>query len=368
MASTDADAGHMRAALGLARRGLGRVWPNPAVGCVIVAGDHVVGRGRTADGGRPHAETAALAMAGTAARGATAFVTLEPCAHTGKTPPCAEALIAAGIARVVSTIEDPDPRVAGAGFAALRSAGIEVVTGCLAAEAEALNAGFLRRVRTGRPRLTLKLAASLDGRIATASGESRWITGARARAEVHLMRARSDAVLVGAGTARSDDPRLDVRGLGLSDANPVRVVVSGGLTLPRGGALGTTARDIPLWLCHHSEAEADRRAAWAETGADLLEIPFQEDGQLDLAALMRTLGDRGLTRVLCEGGGRLSAALLEAGLVDEVVLYTAGIVLGDEGTPAVGTLRVEALADAPRLRLVETARIGDDTRSRWVAA
>ena len=368
MALTDADAGHMRAALGLARRGLGRVWPNPAVGCVIVAGGHVVGRGRTADGGRPHAETAALAMAGTAARGATAFVTLEPCAHTGKTPPCAEALIAAGIARVVSTIEDPDPRVAGAGFAALRSAGIEVVTGCLTAEAEDLNAGFLRRVRTGRPRLTLKLAASLDGRIATASGESRWITGARARAEVHLMRARSDAVLVGAGTARSDDPRLDVRGLGLSDANPVRVVVSGGLTLPRGGALGTTARDIPLWLCHHSEAETDRRAAWAETGADLLEIPFQEDGQLDLAALMRTLGDRGLTRVLCEGGGRLSAALLEAGLVDEVVLYTAGIVLGDEGTPAVGTLRVEALADAPRLRLVETARIGDDTRSRWVTA
>jgi diaminohydroxyphosphoribosylaminopyrimidine deaminase/5-amino-6-(5-phosphoribosylamino)uracil reductase len=368
MALTDADAGQMRAALGLARRGLGRVWPNPAVGCVIVAGGHVVGRGRTADGGRPHAETAALAMAGTAARGATAFVTLEPCAHTGKTPPCAEALIAAGVARVVSTIEDPDPRVAGAGFAALRSAGIEVVTGCLAAEAEALNAGFLRRVRTGRPRLTLKLAASLDGRIATASGESRWITGARARAEVHLMRARSDAVLVGAGTARSDDPRLDVRGLGLSDANPVRVVVSGGLTLPRGGALGTTARDIPLWLCHHSEAETDRRAAWGETGADLLEIPFQEDGQLDLAALMRTLGDRGLTRVLCEGGGRLSAALLEAGLVDEVVLYTAGIVLGDEGTPAVGTLRIQALADAPRLRLVETARIGDDTRSRWVTA
>jgi diaminohydroxyphosphoribosylaminopyrimidine deaminase/5-amino-6-(5-phosphoribosylamino)uracil reductase len=337
------------------------------VGCVIVAEGRVVGRGRTADGGRPHAETEALAQAGSAARGATAYVTLEPCAHVGTTPPCAQALIAAGVARVVSTVQDPDPRVAGAGFAALRAAGIEVVTACLAAEAEEINAGFLRRVRTGRPRLTLKLAASLDGRIATGSGESRWITGTRARAEVHLMRARSDAVLVGAGTARSDDPRLDVRGLGLSDANPVRVVVSGGLTLPRGGALGTTAREIPLWLCHHAEAEAERRAAWSETGADLLEIPFQEDGQLDLAALMRTLGDRGLTRVLCEGGGRLSAALLEAGLVDEIVLYTAGLVLGDEGTPAVGTLRVEALSDAPRLRLVETAQIGDDTRSRWVA-
>jgi len=368
MTLIDADAGRMRAALGLARRGLGRVWPNPAVGCLIVAGDRVVGRGRTADGGRPHAEAAALAEAGPAARGATAYVTLEPCAHTGRTPPCADALIAAGIARVVSTVEDPDPRVAGAGFAALRAAGIEVVTGCLAAEAEDLNAGFLSRVRTGTPRLTLKLAASLDGRIATASGESRWITGPRARAEVHMMRARSDAVLVGAGTARTDDPRLDVRGLGMTGADPVRVVVSGGLTLPRGGALGTTARDIPLWLCHHGEAEEDRRAAWRGTGAELLEIPFQDDGQLDLSALMRVLGDRGLTRVLCEGGGRLSAALLEAGLVDEVVLYTAGVALGDEGTPAIGSLRVDALAEAPRLRLVDTARIGDDTRSRWIAA
>ena len=320
MGFTDADAGRMRAALGLARRGLGRVWPNPAVGCLIVAGDRVVGRGRTGDGGRPHAETLALAQAGSAARGATAYVTLEPCAHAGKTPPCAEALVAAGVSRVVSTVEDPDPRVAGAGFAALRAAGIEVVTGCLAAEAAEINAGFLGRVRTGRPQLTLKLAASLDGRIATGSGESRWITGPRARAEVHLMRARSDAVLVGAGTARTDDPRLDVRGLGLRDANPVRVVVSGGLGLPRGGALGRTARDIPLWLCHHAEAESDRCAAWAETGAELVEIPFQDDGQLDLGALMRTLGDRGLTRVLCEGGGRLSAALLEADLVDEVVL------------------------------------------------
>ena len=367
MSLTDADAGWMRAALGLARRGLGRVWPNPAVGCLIVAGDRVVGRGRTADGGRPHAETVALARAGTAARGATAYVTLEPCAHTAKTPPCADALIAAGIARVVSTIEDPDPRVAGSGFAALRAAGIDVVAGCLAAEAEELNAGFLSRVRTGKPRLTLKLAASLDGRIATASGESRWITGPRARAEVHLMRARSDAVLVGGGTARTDDPRLDVRGLGMTGADPVRVVVSGGLDLPRGGTLGTTAREIPLWLCHHSEAEAESRAAWSGTGADLLEIPFQDDGRLDLSALLRILGDRGLTRVLCEGGGRLSAALLEAGLVDEVVLYTAGIVLGADGTPAIGPLRAEALADAPRLRLVETARIGDDTRSRWVA-
>ena len=234
----------MRAALGLARRGLGQTWPNPTVGCILAHGDTVVGRGRTGAGGRPHAETVALAEAGARARGATAYVTLEPCAHTGETPPCAEALVAAGVARVVVAIEDPDPRVDGRGVEALRAAGVAVEVGCLAAEAVALNRGFLSRLTTGRPMLTLKLAASLDGRIATGTGESRWITGPRARAEVHLMRAQSDAVLVGAGTVRSDDPRLNVRDLGLDDARPVRVVVSGALSLPRDGNLGRTAAEV----------------------------------------------------------------------------------------------------------------------------
>ncbi len=359
------DEGFMRPALGLARRGLGRVWPNPAVGCVIVRDGRVVGRGWTADGGRPHAEPQALAQAGDAALGATAYVTLEPCAHTGQTPPCAQALIDAGIARVVIAMEDPDPRVSGRGAAMLTAAGIEVATGCLAEEAQNLNAGFVSRITTGRPMLTLKLATSLDGRIATGTGESKWITGPRSRAQVHLMRAKYDAVLVGAGTVRSDNPRLDVRDVGIEGANPVRIVVTGGLTLVGDGYLGKTASQIPLWLCHHDEAEEHRRKTWADRGAELLEIPFQPDGQLDLSAMMRTLGDRGITRVLCEGGGRLSAALLEANLVDEVVLFSASQVLGAEGVASVGPMMLEELRLAPKFNLVDVERIGPDIRSHW---
>lgn len=366
--AADADAGWMRAALGVARRNLGRTWPNPAVGCVIVADGIVVGRGWTQPGGRPHAETEALAQAGPRARGATAYVTLEPCAHTGLTPPCAQALVYGGVARVVIAIGDPDQRVSGRGIAALEAAGVAVETGCLAAEAAEVNRGFLSRLTAGRPMLTLKLATSLDGRIATGTGESKWITGTRARAEVHLARAQSDAVLVGAGTARSDDPRLDVRELGIADAHPVRVVVSGALALPRSGHLGRTARQVPLWLCHHSEAEPARREAWEKAGAELIEIPFEPDGQLDLAAMMQRLGERGLTRVLCEGGGRLAAALIAADLVDEVTTYTAGLALGDEAVAAVGPLGVGALSLARRFRLVDTAPLGPDVRSRWQRA
>lgn len=365
MSVAAADIAFMRVALGLARRGLGRVWPNPAVGCLIVRDGRVVGRGHTSDGGRPHAETIALTMAGEAARGATAYVTLEPCAHTGQSPPCTEALIAAGIDRVVIGVEDPDPRVDGRGIAALRDAGITVETGCLAEAAVALNRGFLTRINTGRPMVTLKLATSLDGRIATGSGESRWITGPRARAEVHLMRAQSDAVMVGAGTVRSDDPRLDVRDIGIADGAPVRIVVSGALSLPRESRIAETAGDMPLWLCHDPEAEPNRREVWSGLGATLIEVPFQTDGQLDLSALMQRLGDRGLTRVLCEGGGRLAAALIDDDLVDEIVVYTAGLVLGSEAIPGIGPLDIDALQLAPRFRLLDSAQIGADLRSRW---
>jgi diaminohydroxyphosphoribosylaminopyrimidine deaminase/5-amino-6-(5-phosphoribosylamino)uracil reductase len=242
---------------------------------------------------------------------------------------------------------------------------VRVEVGCLAAEAVALNLGFLTRMTAGRPMVTLKMAASLDGRIATGTGESRWITGPSARAEVHLMRARSDAVLVGAGTVRSDDPKLNVRGLGIEDAHPVRVVVSGALSLPRDSYLAQTAREVPLWLCHDDDAEEARRAAWSELGAELIEVPFSEDAEMDLAALLARLGERGLTRVLCEGGGRLAAALIEADLVDEIVCYTAGVVLGDAAIPVVGGLEVEALQLAPRFRLLDVAQIGPDLRSRW---
>jgi diaminohydroxyphosphoribosylaminopyrimidine deaminase/5-amino-6-(5-phosphoribosylamino)uracil reductase len=350
----------MGLALGLGRRGLGRVWPNPAVGCVLLRRGRVIGRGRTGDGGRPHAEAAALAMAGEA-RGATAYVTLEPCAHHGQTPPCAEALLRAGVSRVVTALGDPDPRVAGRGHAMLRAAGVEVVEGVGGDEARRDHGGFLLRVTEGRPWLTLKLAASLDGRIAAASGESRWLTGTPARALVQALRARHDAILVGGATARADDPLLTLRGFGRRPP-PVRVVLSRRLDLPADGRLAGSLAEAPLWLVHGPGAAA---AGWIRRGAQSLELPATEAGGLDLGAALRALGARGLTRVLCEGGGRLAAGLLRADLVDELVLFTAGLALGAEGRPALGALGLGGLGEAPRLRLDRLDRIGGDVVSVW---
>ena len=354
----------MALALTLGRRGLGRVWPNPAVGCVIVRDGRVLGRGWTADGGRPHAETQALHQAGEGARGATAYVTLEPCAHHGKTPPCAEALVAAGVARVVAATGDPDPRVAGRGLAILRAAGIEVVTGVREAEARADQAGFLKRVTEGRPFVTLKLAASLDGRIATASGESQWITGPAARAMVHAMRARHDAVVVGGGTARADDPMLTVRGMG-DRPQPVRVVLARSLDLPLNGQLGRTAKEVPLWLLHDARPEAV--GAWEAVGARCLRCEVGEVG-LDLGVALGLLAAEGITRVFCEGGGQVAAGLLQAGLVDELLVFHAGLALGAEGRAMIGGLALGRLAEAPRLRLAGTQDVGGDLLSRWVRA
>jgi diaminohydroxyphosphoribosylaminopyrimidine deaminase/5-amino-6-(5-phosphoribosylamino)uracil reductase len=361
-----ADGRFMALALGLAARGLGQVWPNPAVGCVIVKDGRIVGRGWTQAGGRPHAETMALAQAGGSAHGATAFVSLEPCAHHGKTPPCARALIDARIARVVSAMDDPDPRVSGGGHAMLRAAGIEVETGLMAGEAARLQRGFLSRVKAGRPLLTLKLATSLDGRIATAAGESRWITGPEARRRVHLMRARHDGVLIGAGTARADDPMLTVRGLGIA-RQPVRIVAAAGLDLPLDGALARSAKDVPLWLVHGPEAAGERRTAWGERGARLFEVPRLASG-LDMAALMASLSAAGLTRVFCEGGGQLAAALLAADLVDDLAVFSAGLALGADGSAGVGALNLGKLADARRFMLQETQVIGPDLYALWARA
>jgi len=354
----------MALALSLGRRRQGQTWPNPAVGCVIVKEGRIVGRGWTAPGGRPHAEPQALVHAGSAAQGATAYVSLEPCAHHGRTPPCVDALIAAGITRVVAPFEDSDPRVAGRGFAMLRAAGIEVTTGVMAAEAARDLAGFLLRVREGRPRVTLKLAASFDGRIATATGDSQWITGPQARRVVHAMRARHDAVLVGAGTARADDPALTVRGLGMTH-QPVRIVVSRRLDLPLGGILARTAADVPLWLCHGPDADPRLIEAWSGLGARLIPCATAA-GQIDVAALLQALGQAGLTSVFCEGGGALAASLLSAGMVDELIGFTAGVMIGAEGQPALGALGLARLAQAPRFRLIETRAIGPDILHRWV--
>nr|WP_281844095.1 bifunctional diaminohydroxyphosphoribosylaminopyrimidine deaminase/5-amino-6-(5-phosphoribosylamino)uracil reductase RibD [Sinisalibacter aestuarii] len=353
----------MALALALGRRGHGQTWPNPAVGCVIVKDGRIVGRGATRPGGRPHAEVVALAQAGAAARGATAYVTLEPCSHHGKTPPCADALAEAGVARVVVALTDPDPRVNGRGIARLRAAGIEVTEGVLADEARADQKGFLSRVTLGRPMLTLKLASSFDGRIATASGESQWITGPEARRLVHALRMRHDAVMIGAGTARADDPALTVRGLGAA-RQPVRVVLSRNLDLPLDGQLARTAPDVPVWLVHGDRADPALISAWTGLGARLIPVPVTR-GQLDPGAALAALGKAGLTRVFCEGGGALAASLLAEGLVDELVGFTAGLALGAEGRPALAAMGVDRLADAPRFDLVETRAAGGDVMHRW---
>lgn len=362
--TAETDRRHMAHALALARRGLGLVWPNPAVGCVIVRESRIVGRARTADGGRPHAETRALAMAGDAARGATAYVTLEPCAHQGQTPPCAQALIDAGVARVVVGAGDPHPQVNGQGIAMLRAAGIAVTTGVLEPQARSANKGFLSRVTRGRPHLTLKLALSLDGRIATASGESQWITGPQARRQVHALRAAHDAVLVGGGTARADDPDLRVRDLGVT-RQPVRIVASRLLRLPLGSKLYQTATEDPVWLAADTTA-ADRDTVdqWQRAGAKILPVT-SEGGHLAPAALLAALGQAGLTRILCEGGGTLAASLLAQGLVDDLVVFSAGLAIGAEGQPGIGALGLSALADAQRFHLVETRAIGPDVMTLW---
>lgn len=361
--SGDDDRRFMRLALALGARGLGAVWPNPAVGCVLVQGGVIVGRGWTQPGGRPHAEVMALRQAGDRARGATAYVTLEPCAHHGKTPPCAEALVAAGVARVVSALTDPDPRVAGGGHAILRAAGIAVTEGVEAEAARQANAGFLSKVVRARPMVTLKLALTLDARIATATGESRWITGAQARRRVHLMRATHDAVMVGAGTARADDPDLRVRDLGI-DRQPVRIVVDSRLGLPLDSRLGRSLDRAPLWLLHGAAAPAAARRDWAARGAGLILCAGDAAGRIDMADALAQLAARGLTRVLCEGGGGLAASLVAGGLADELAVFSAGHLFGADGTPGLAAMGVGAIGETA-WRLVSVRAEGADLFHLW---
>ncbi len=354
----------MAVALGLARRGLGGVWPNPSVGCVIVKDGRVVGRGWTQPGGRPHAETEALRRAGEAARGATAYISLEPCAHHGETPPCADALIDAGVARAVVAIEDPYPRVAGRGCERMRNAGIDVVTGVGHDAAAALNAGFFMRIGDARPLFTLKTASTLDGRIATHTGESQWITGVPARARGHALRASADAVMVGVGTALADDPRLDCRLPGLADRSPVRIVVDSRSRLPLTSRLVRTARETPTWLLTLA-GQDERRRAFADAGVEVIEVAPDADGNLDLDVGAGALGGRGLTRVLVEGGGRLAAGLLRAGLVDRLVWFRAPRLIGGDGLPATEAFGVDRLDEALAFRRIAVVEVGDDVMETY---
>ncbi len=351
----------MQAALALARRALGRVHPNPAVGCVIVAEDgEVVGRGWTQPGGRPHAETEALARAGTRARGATAYVSLEPCCHTGKTGPCADALAGAGIRRVVAAIEDPDPRVAGGGMARLKAAGIETRIGVCRGDAERLNAGFIKRVTLGRPLVTLKLATTLDGRVATRTGESQWITGETARAWGHALRASHDAAVTGSSTVRADDPDLTCRLPGMAAASPIRVVMDSRLTLPLTSRIAATADRRPTWIVTCVGADEARRAAFLDLGIEVIEVPVGEGGRPDVKATLKELAARGLTRVMVEGGPHIVATFLRARMVDRIAWFRAPDVIGGDGLPVAHAFGVDGLAQMATFVRVRAIPCGRD--------
>ncbi len=346
----------MARALRLAARGLDTTTPNPRVGCVVARDGEVLGEGWHVRAGEPHAEVHALRAAGEAARGATAYVSLEPCAHHGRTPPCVDALLAAGVARVVAAMRDPDARTAGRGLERLRAAGVQAECGLLEAEARELNLGFVSRHERGRPWLRVKIAASLDGRTALANGASQWITGAAARRDGHRWRARSCVVMTGIGTLAGDDPRLTVRDVPC-ERQPVRVVVDSRLRmtpaariLEGGGVIVATA-----------VRDAAREAALRDAGAELLHLP-DAGGKVDLAALMKALGARGHNEVLAEAGINLHSALAEAGLVDEYLLYLAPQFLGDEGRGMLHLGPLESLAGATRLAVRDLRRFGPDLR------
>lgn len=362
-----ADRRYMAMALALGERGLGQVWPNPSVGCVLVKDGRVVGRGWTRPPPGNHGEIEALRRAGDQALGATAYVTLEPCCHYGRTPPCTMALIHAGVRRVVVAATDPFSRVDGRGIEQLRQSGIQVDIGLLKDEAEAQHAGFFTKIRENRPLVTMKLATSLDGRIATASGESQWITGVRARTSGHKLRASHDAIMVGANTARTDDPSLTCRLPGLEDRSPVRVVVSRGGRLPTSSRLVQTAGNPPTWMIVASGMPPEALVAHEKAGVDILRIGHDpEDEKLDLKLALRALAERGITRLLIEGGSALNASMLKAGLVDRLVVFQAPILLGGDGLPAIGPLTLDRLADAPAFERKATEVLASDLAATYI--
>ena len=358
----------MALALALGQRGLGRTWPNPAVGAVIVRNDGegpvIVGRGWTQPGGRPHAETEALQRAGEAARGATLYVTLEPCSHHGKTPPCADAIVAAGVARVVSAMVDPNPEVSGAGHWRLAEAGVVVEVGVGAEEAARTHAGHIRRARDGRPHVLLKLAVSADGKAGLAGRRPAAITGEAARAHVHGLRAMSDAVLTGIGTVLADDPLLTCRLPGMAERSPVRVVLDSALRLPLYSRLVATIHEAPLWVVAGEGGPAEREGALQHRGAEVLRVA-SAGGRLDLPMVLRGLAERGITRLMVEAGPTLAAAFLSADLVDEAILLRASASIGADGIDALEGLPLETLTRSPRLALIGSDAVGVDVLEHY---
>jgi diaminohydroxyphosphoribosylaminopyrimidine deaminase/5-amino-6-(5-phosphoribosylamino)uracil reductase len=361
--SKAADQRFMQLALTLGRRGQGRTWPNPAVGAVVVRDGVIVGRGWTQPGGRPHAEPVALARAGKSARGATLYVTLEPCSHVGKSPPCADAIIAAGIARVVSAIEDPNPEVAGQGHAKLRAAGIAVDIGLGAAEAARDHAGHFRRIRDKRPHVILKLAVSSDDKIAAAGHRPVAISGEAAKARVHLLRAQCDAILVGIGTVLADDPLLTCRLPGMEARSPVRVVLDRALRIPGTSRLVHSARETPLWVMTSNLSEAPAAMKLGAAGAQVTRVATTTTPPpgLDLGAVLHALSGKGITRLLVEGGARVASSFVAADLVDEAWLLRGADVVGADGVPALDALPLSAVIESPRFKRRASETLQNDT-------
>jgi diaminohydroxyphosphoribosylaminopyrimidine deaminase/5-amino-6-(5-phosphoribosylamino)uracil reductase len=357
-----ADQRFMQLALALGRRGQGRTWPNPAVGAVVVRDGIIVGRGWTQPGGRPHAEPEALKRAGAAARGATLYVTLEPCSHFGKSPPCVDAVIAAGIARVVSAIEDPNPEVAGKGHSKLRSAGISVDVGLGAAEAAHDHAGHFRRIRDQRPHVILKLAVSADDKIGAAGHKPVAITGESARTRVHLLRAQCDAVLVGIGTVLADDPLLTCRLPGMQARSPVRAVLDRALRIRGSSRLVHSARETPLWVLTSNLSEAPAAMKLGAAGAQVIRVAATANPPgLDLPAVLRALSEKGITRLMVEGGARVASSFMSADMVDEIWLLRGPDAVGADGVPALDALPLNSITQSPRFRVRVTESLDKDT-------
>lgn len=348
----------MAEALRLAEQGLYTTTPNPRVGCVIVQNDNVVGRGWHAKAGEPHAEIYALRDAGAQAKGATVYVTLEPCSHFGRTPPCATALIEAGVSRVIIAMEDPNPAIDGGGISQLQQAGMVVQTGLLAAEAEALNIGFVTRMRKGRPWVRTKIAASLDGRTALKNGQSQWITGEAARRDGHRWRARSCAVLTGIGSVRDDDPLLTVRHVETS-RQPLRVVVDSRLAIPLSAKLLQEAERTWIFT---AQPDTGKQHQLAATGARVTVLPEKNGGRVDLAAMLKELGKAGINELLVESGAVLNGAFIAAGLVDEMILYLAPTLLGDTAHGMLAVPELTTLADKYSMQLQDVRKVGQDIR------
>jgi diaminohydroxyphosphoribosylaminopyrimidine deaminase/5-amino-6-(5-phosphoribosylamino)uracil reductase len=353
------DARFMQLALALGRRGLGNTWPNPAVGAVVVKDGVIVGRGWTQPTGRPHAETEALKRAGRAARGATLYVTLEPCSHQGRTPPCADAIIRAGISRVVTALEDPNPEVAGQGHERLRARGIAVEVGLGAEQAVNAHAGHIRRMRDARPHVLLKLAVSADGKAGAAGRRPVAITGEAARERVFLLRAMSDAILIGMGTALSDNPALTCRLPGMMDRSPVRILLDARLNVPLAIPLIATARETPTWVFGASGASSVAEEILRSKGIEVFRVPAK-DGRLDLTSVLKILSECGITRLLVEGGPTVAASFLTADLVDEAALFRSPITIGPNGIDALEGLPLEALTGSKRLALRGEETFGPD--------